>query len=100
MPKGEKEQFSAKQARNVEPTNAKKRTRAVSGEAEFREPVTKAGTRNRGKGGPAKAGSRQGNRRHTGAKPSGTNLSKGGGSAAKKRSAGASGSRGRSARST
>ena len=46
------------------------------------------------------AGSRPGTRRSSGAKPSGTNLSHGGGSAAKKSNPGASAARGKGARGT
>jgi hypothetical protein len=100
MAKGEREQASGRQGRKAAPINEKKPRRAVSGEAQFREPSTQAGTKNRNKTSGAKAGARQGNRRHSGAKPSGTNVSEGGGSAAKKRSSGASAARGKSARST
>lgn len=83
MAKGEREQAKAKQARKTEPTNAKKSPRVVSGEAEFRQPVTGAGTRNRRRTSSANAGARQGNARSAGKKPSGTNVSKSGGSSAK-----------------
>ncbi len=46
------------------------------------------------------AGARQGERRSSGKKPSSMNLDRGGGSAAKKSKAGASGARGKGARST
>lgn len=100
MAKGEREQAKGRQGRKAAPINEKKPRRAEAGEAQFREPATQAGTKNRNKTSGASAGSRQGNPRSTGKKPSGTNVSAGGGSAAKKRSAGASGARGKSARST
>jgi hypothetical protein len=100
MPNGEKEQFSAKQARDVVPTNEKKGRKSVSGEAQFRKGAGKAeGTKLKSTSGP-KAGARPGAKRSSGSKPSGTNLSTGGGSAAKKAGSGASGSRGKGARST
>ncbi|MFL6529155.1 MAG: hypothetical protein ACJ8HQ_07240 [Chthoniobacterales bacterium] len=46
------------------------------------------------------AGSRAGEQRHSGAKPSGTNVSRGGGSAAKKQGTSGSGARGKGARGT
>ena len=49
---------------------------------------------------PEEAGNRPGRKSSSGKKPSGTNLSTGGGSAAKKSSTGASGARGKGARST
>jgi hypothetical protein len=49
---------------------------------------------------PEEAGNRPGRKGSDGKKPSATNLSKGGGSAAKKSSTGASGARGKGARST
>ena len=52
------------------------------------------------KKGPEEAGNRPGRKGSSGKKPSGTNLSTGGGSAAKKSSTGASGARGKGARST
>jgi hypothetical protein len=47
-----------------------------------------------------KAGNRQAERRSSGAKPGGTNLDRGGGSAAKKSQPGASGARGKGSRGT
>ena len=52
------------------------------------------------KTGPDEAGSRRGRKSSSGKKPSGTNLSAGGGSAANKKTTGASGARGKGARST
>ena len=49
---------------------------------------------------PDDAGNRRGRKSSSGKKPSGTNLSRGGGSAARKNSTGASGARGKGARST
>ena len=49
---------------------------------------------------PGQAGNRVGRKSSSGKKPSGTNLSAGGGSAAKTRSTGASGARGKGARGT
>ena len=100
MPKGEKEQFSAKQARKAVPTNEKKGRKSVAGEAQFRKGAGKAeGTKIKSNTAP-KSGARAGAKRSSGKKPSGTNLSTGGGSAAKKSGTGASGSRGKGARST
>lgn len=100
MPKGEKEQFSAKQAKKAVPTNEKKSRKSVAGEAQFRKGAGKAeGTKIKSTSGP-QAGARQGAKRSSGKKPSGTNLSTGGGSAANKSSTGASGARGKGARST
>ena len=84
MPKGEKEQFSAKQGRKAAPINEQKPKRpAVAGEAQFRKGAGKAEGVKMKNTSAKKAGARQGNRRSSGAKPSGTNVSKGGGSAAK-----------------
>ena len=104
MPKGEVEQARSqgKQARKATPTNEKKSKQppAVAGEAQFRKGAGKAeGTKIKNTAG-GKAGARQGNARSSGAKPSGTNVSEGGGSAAKGSRKGASGARGKSARST
>jgi hypothetical protein len=52
------------------------------------------------KKGPEEAGNRPGRKGSSGKKPSATNLSIGGGSAANKKSTGASGARGKGARST
>ena len=49
---------------------------------------------------PAEAGNRPGRKSSSGKKPSGTNLSRGGGSAAKKNRTGASAARGKGARGT
>ncbi len=77
MTKGE--QASAKQGRKAAPMNEKKSERAGADGARVREnPKGVAGTASRGK-----AGARQGNARSSGAKPSGTNVSEGGGTAAK-----------------
>ncbi len=60
MPKGEKEQFSAKQARKATPTNEKKSRKSVAGEAQFRKGGGKAeGTKLKSTSGP-KAGARPG----------------------------------------
>jgi hypothetical protein len=83
MPKGEIEQSTAKQARKASPINDNKPRRVVAGEAQFRDGKSAAGTTNRNKTSSSKAGARQGNPRSTGKKPSGTNVGKGGGSAAK-----------------
>ncbi len=81
MTKGE--QASAKPARNAAPIDQKKPKRAGAGEARLKDnPKNGAGTRNRAKSG-GKAGARRGNLRSSGAKPSGTNVSEGGGTAAK-----------------
>jgi hypothetical protein len=53
-----------------------------------------------GKKSAAKAGARPGERRSSGAKPSGTNLDRGGGSAAKSARTSGSAARGRGARAT
>lgn len=83
MAKGEREQAGGRQGRKAAPVNNKPRG-AVAGEAQFRDkPKTDAGTKNRSKAG-VKAGARPGTKRSSGAKPSGTNVSKGGGSAAKR----------------
>jgi hypothetical protein len=100
MPKGEKEQFSGKQARNVTPTNEKKGRKSASSERDHIKGAGKAEGVRMTKSSSKKAGARQGTKRPSGKKPSGMNLDKGGGSAAKKRSSGASGARGKSARST
>jgi hypothetical protein len=82
MAKGEREQASGRQGRKAPPINENKPRPAVAGEAQIRDKAkTDAGTRNRSKG--AKAGARAGTKRSSGAKPSGTNASKGGGTAAK-----------------
>ena len=100
MPKGEKEQFSAKQARKSTPTNEKKARQSVAGEAQFRKGAgTAEGTKIKSTSAP-RSGARPGATRSSGKKPSGTNLSAGGGSAAKKSSTRASGARGKGARST
>jgi hypothetical protein len=101
MPKGEREQASAKQARKATPTNEKK-PKAVprAAEGQFRKGAGKAeGTKIKNTAG-GKSGARAGTKRSDGAKPSGTNLSSGGGGAAKKSGTAASGARGKSARST
>ena len=101
MAKGEKEQFSAKQARKVTPTNEKKGRKTAAAEGQYRKGAGKAeGTKIKQTSAPSGAGARKGERRHSGAKPSGTNVSRGGGSAAKKSSTGASRARGKGARST
>jgi hypothetical protein len=103
MPKGEIEQAGSqgKHARKAVPTNEKKpKGRAVAGEAQFRKGAGKAeGTKIKNTAG-GKSGARQGAKRSSGAKPSGTNVSEGGGTAAKGSRKGASGARGKSARST
>jgi hypothetical protein len=104
MPKGEIEQAGSqgKQARKAVPTNEKKSKQppAVAGEAQFRKGAGKAeGTKIKNTGG-GKSGARPGAKRSSGAKPSGTNLSEGGGSAAKGSRKSASGARGKGARST
>ena len=82
MAKGEREQASGKQGRKAAPVNDNKPRRVEAGEAQFRKRATSAGSANSKKSGKT-AGARQGNARSSGAKPSGTNVSKGGGSAAK-----------------
>lgn len=83
MAKGEREQASGRQGRKAAPVNENKPRRVVAGEAQLRDKVkTNAGTKNRSKAG-AKAGARAGTKRSSGAKPSGTNVSRGGGTAAK-----------------
>ena len=103
MPKGEIEQAGSqgKQARKAVPTNEKKpKGRAVAGEAQFRKGAGKAeGTKISGTK-SVKSGARPGTKRSSGAKPSGTNLSEGGGSAAKGSRKTAGGARGKGARST
>ena len=49
---------------------------------------------------PQEAGNRRGRKSSSGKKPSGTNLSRGGGSAAKRNTTAATGARGKGARST
>ena len=84
MPKGEREQASGKQARNVTPTNEKKpKGKPIAGEGDFRKGAGKAEGTKIPNTKSAKSGARQGNARSSGAKPSGTNVSKGGGTAAK-----------------
>lgn len=83
MVKGEREQASGRQGRKAAPINEDEPRPAVASKAQFRDKAkTGAGTKNRGKAG-AKAGARAGTKRSSGAKPSGTNVSRGGGSAAK-----------------
>lgn len=63
---------------------------SISKKAQHSKPKTTAG----------EAGNRRGRTSSSGKKPSGTNLSAGGGSAANKKSTGASGARGKGARAT
>ena len=62
--------------------------------------ISKKAQHSKPKTGPEEAGNRRGRTTSSGKKPSGTNVSTGGGSAAKKNATGASGARGKGARST